>query len=208
MKYLYIFTVGIMLVIFYLLVFGNKKSVNTLPDTKRQDIVLIDSLKKRSSELMYLQDIYQLNLSLVGKRVQMPSISKAFNLADTGMKKPVAVSTTAKKKLFIRYTSLGCGSCADLFIKHIKTRQRVLNNYEVVILADYADYGDFMKWYKISELDEDQRLLVVKKGDVGLPLENSNVSYAFTTSNNGVISSFFIPNKLFPDYVSSYVDNL
>lgn len=207
MKYIYIFTVSIMLVIFYLLVFRSETPVSEKPDTRTYDASLTDSLNKRSSELTYLNDIYDLNLSVIGKNIKLPPISEAYNLVDTAMKKPVTVSRTGKKKLFIRYTSLGCGSCADLFIKHIKSRQRVLTEYEVIILADYTNYGDFMKWYKISEL-EDQRLLVVKKGGVQLPLENSNVSYAFTTDNAGVISSFFIPNKIFPAYVSSYINNL
>src|SRR5690606_42103322 len=57
-------------------------------------------------------------------------------------------------------------------------------------------------------LDGKLLYLKVPAGNLELDEERSSTSYVFTLSKNNVVTSVFVPNSSYPDYIDLYLSNI
>jgi len=117
-----------------------------------------------------------------------------------------SILSSVRKTLIIRYTEIGCNACADSTFKLIRKNRNLIDEYDVIILVDFSEYKYYVKWKKISEIDN--RILWVKRGSFPFLIENEKVSYLFTIDSGLKPSSFFIPNSNFVPYIRDYLNSL
>jgi hypothetical protein len=173
----------------------------------KKNTILSDILGKTQLEKFYMSQLVWLNMS--EKNMLLPEKLYVYEMEDVEKQTPIDINSiiaSGKKKLIIRYTEIGCNSCTDSTFKFIRKNKSLLNMYEILVLVDFTNYEYFLKWKKISEMNE--KVLWLKKGSLSFALEKENISYIFLVGNDKKVSSIFIPNSNFPSYLKNYLNNL
>lgn len=117
-----------------------------------------------------------------------------------------AVLGTAKRKLIVRYTEIGCNSCADSTMKAISRHAELRKHFDIVFLVDFSNYDAYLKWKKIAEIEDP--IYWVKKGQLPFSLEKLNDSYLFTLDRTLKASNFFVPNSRLPYYINVFLEHV
>lgn len=113
---------------------------------------------------------------------------------------------SGKKKIFIRYTEIGCNSCADSTFKYLSKYKSLSNQYDIIVLVDFSNIDAYLKWKKVAEIL--YPIFWVKKGQLPFEIEKENHSYIFTVNKNSEVNNFFIPDSKFPKFIDTYFKNL
>jgi len=162
-----------------------------------------------AAEALKFEREYLIQLVITGfeenGRVYNYDNAKVYELKDEKKQFPRPlgkVFNRPRPKLVIRYTEIGCNSCADSTFKYIK-RYKVLESlYDILVLVDFSNYDAYLKWRKISEVA--YPVLWLKKGDLPFKIDSATYSFIFTVSPSLGADNFFIPNSKFPNYIDMY----
>lgn len=169
---------------------------------------LMDSLKHLHWRNTYLTDILFHNYNSIGKKVSgiKGEDVKSENLAQIVLFKDY----TDKDKFIFRFSTIGCNSCSLVFFDKLKVYlDEMKKKYDIYVLVDFNKYSDFHKWQKTSGIVDGKLLyLKVPAGNLELDEERSSTSYVFTLSKNNVVTSVFVPNSSYPDYIDLYLSNI
>ena len=165
-----------------------------------------DSLKKNKAEKHYMSELLYINNP--NNLIKIPPLDKAYEVNDTARINPIQIFNDHTNTLVIRYSTIGCNTCSKALFHtlNLESFEWLSTSYKILVLTDYVDYLAFLKWYKITDLNE--RTLWIEKGGIPIPLEHNTETYMFTINENNNVSSVFIPNSLFPEYISRYLNSI
>ncbi len=162
-----------------------------------------DSLSFLNFQKAYLnQLIYMANWE--NNRTHILDTLRLYEQNDEDKEFPKKLNTLlAKRKpnIVIRYTEIGCNSCADSTFKFIE-KYRLGSKYNILVLVDFSNYDAYLKWMKVSEIK--YPVYWLKKGSLPFLIEAENSSYIFSLNSSLVANDFFVPNSRFSDYIDNY----
>lgn len=194
---LIVFFCGIIFYLFYKNL--NKKEV----PLRIADNSFTDSLSFLKFQKSYLdQLIYMANWE--NNRTHFLDTLRLYEQKDEHKEFPKKLNTLlAKRKpnIIIRYTEIGCNSCADSTFKFIE-KYHLESKYNILVLVDFSNYDAYLKWMKVSEIKHPVYWL--KKGSLPFLIESESNSYVFTLNASLVANDFFVPNSRFSDYIDNY----
>lgn len=197
-----------MIVFFSALIFYFFRSNLKKKNNAEHTIALItDSLNKLAGEKYYLTKLVKASIN--DNDIKLSENVVAYEMADTLKLRPKKLTSlfqTHKKKMFIRYTQIGCNSCTDSTFKVIKSAKDFNDRYEVIVLVDFTSYEYYVKWKKIAEVDN--KIYWVKKGDLPFKTEEDPASYIFALDRQDKTTSFFIPNSLYTTYLRNFFNKI
>lgn len=183
--------------------------VNIKPNTAKvvdNNSIFNDSLDFLNNKNSYLNDLITVGYVENNTNYKLDSIS-LFQLND--QKKEFSVSLgnfIQKDQIIIRYTEIGCNSCADSTFKYLARHPELTTKYDVTVLVDFSNYDAYLKWRKITEVS--YPVMWVSKGNFPFQIERFNSSYIFTISRKLDVDNFFIPNSRFPQFIDNYFYSL
>jgi len=169
---------------------------------------LKDSIDKIIPRSEYMANLINVEFT-ENKQVYSFDSSKAYRLVDGShefYKYANHIFKEGRKKLILRYTEIGCNSCADSTILFLKRHKKIATNYDILILVDFTNYDAYLKWRKISEIDFP--VLWVQKGELPFEIEQHNSSYLFTVNSSLEVDDFFIPNSMVPAFIHKYLNSI
>lgn len=172
-----------------------------------QQSTLTDSIGRMNVEMEYLKQLIQLNQN--DRNKELSDTISAYEVHDLNRKHPQKLSTifaSGKKKLIIRYTEIGCNSCADSTFKLLRSRPDLSDKYDILVLVDFSNFEYYVKWKKIAEINDP--VLWVKSENLPFPAEKEKASYLFVIDASLKATSFFIPNSRFVPYLREYLKRL
>lgn len=114
-----------------------------------------------------------------------------------------AISSKVKNTLIVRYTEIGCNSCADSVISTLNADTTIQNNYNIAFLVDFSNFDSYNKWRKISDIK--YPVYWLRKGGLPFKPEKIDQSYLFTIAKEGYANNFFIPSSQFPKTIKQYI---
>jgi hypothetical protein len=117
-----------------------------------------------------------------------------------------SILTEKKRKLIIRYTEIGCNSCADSTIQAIGNNKRLRDFFDIVFLVDFSNYDAYLKWRKIAVITDP--VFWVEKGSLPFTLEKLNDSYIYTIDEYSKPDNFFVPNSRLPYFINTYLSHI
>lgn len=113
---------------------------------------------------------------------------------------------SAKRKLIVRYTEIGCNSCSDSTIRSINKNEALRKMFDIIYLVDFSNYDAYLKWRKVAEISDP--VYWIEKGSLPFGLEESNDSYIYTVDEFSRPGNFFVPNSRLPYYINAYLEHI
>jgi hypothetical protein len=199
----------ILIFIFSIVIFGLfYKSINKQNKLVSNSIPLADSFSFFNFQKAYLtQLIYMANWE--NNRLQDFNSIKVYDHTDEKKQSPIFLTTLLKKtkpNIVIRYTEIGCNSCADSTFKFIRMHKKLIRQCNILVLVDFSNYDAYLKWIKVSEIPF--TVFWLKKGDLPFKIESENSSFIFTVNSLAEVNNFFVPNSRFSEYIANYFYSL
>lgn len=183
------------------------KNMVLIKNLHRENLIISDSKNKSEFENHYMSKLIEINL--LNRDKKLPEQLYAFEMSDTNKQFPISLDSIlakGKDNLIIRYTEIGCNSCTDSTFKYIRNNQSFLSKYNILVLVDFNKYEYYVKWMKISEIEE--KVLWLERGSLPFSIEKENSSYLFIVNKSKIASSFFIPNYLLTSFLKDYISSL
>lgn len=190
-----------------IITFSYIKVVIATKNLKNKNILLNDSIGELNFEINYLSDLLWQNSNLENSIIH--NNVYVYEMSDKNKVYPISLKLkllSGKPKLIVRYTEIGCNSCTDSTFKLIRENKSILKKYEVLVLVDFSSYDNYLKWKKISEIEE--KVLWLKKGSLPFLVEKADLSYLFVIGSDQKFSSIFIPNSHFTYHLRNYLNRI
>lgn len=111
-----------------------------------------------------------------------------------------------KPKFIVRYNEIGCNTCVNLIFKRKGNLEKLLQKYEFVVLVDFNNYDDFLRWKRTSEMSDN--IYWIEKNSLAFDKYFKNNSYSFILDKDMVAKNFFVPNNQFQELLIEYLDDL
>ncbi len=199
----------ILILIFSCIIFGFfYKSITKKNTSSIKNNPLIDSINFFNFQKAYLAELINIGYWENSRSHNFNTI-RFYELNDLKKKSPKLLTNLFRKKkqnIVIRYTEIGCNSCADSTFKYIKTYKKLDSLYNIFVFVDFNNYDAYLKWRKVSEIK--YPVYWVKKGVLPFKIESENSSYIFTINSFLEVNNFFIPNSRFIEYIDYYFYSL
>lgn len=199
----------ILILIFSGLIFGVLyKYLNKRNSTEIINNSLVDSVSFLNFKEAYLTQLFYMGNWENNRSHSFDSIL-VYEQHDEEKRSPLPLTylfNNKKRNMIIRYTEIGCNSCADSTFKVIKKYTKFNTLYNIVVLVDFSNYDAYLKWAKVSEIN--YPVYWLKKGSLPFKIESENSSYIFTVNVLPEVDNFFVPNSRFSEYIENYFFSL
>lgn len=186
-------------------VFLNSKSSADFEQNKQSMIFAIDSLNKLNTYVDYIDEL--LNISYLSSSIQIANYKQFYELQDNDELIPTKIQKSNKEFFVIRYSKSGCNSCIEMLFKNHNYLAKIKEKYSLIILVNFNSYNEFQNWKK-SQISTEEKFFWVNEEK--FPLDNliGKRSYVFISNDLNNVHSIFIPNNLFPNSLTKYMDNV
>ena len=169
--------------------------------------LLLDSIGKASFDNYYLTEMSETML----REHDVPLGDHPLTVYQVGKQKGDSLDLLSELRshdntIVFRLTELGCHACADSSLSILKTYTQMPEKYNVLVLVDFKNYEDYIKWKKISEIN--YKVLWLDSGRLPFKIEKSSTSYFFTIDRSLKANNFFAPNSRYTHYIRSYYNGL
>ena len=108
---------------------------------------------------------------------------------------------TSKHKLVFFFSSYSCNSCIDSEIKNIKSYEHLIDQDNIIILAQYESIRQLRSFLSNQELTIP--VYCVNSNSLNI-LDTENTPFYFLINSNMKMEMFFIPIKEIPSYSKMY----
>jgi hypothetical protein len=196
---------GIPIILTLILFAFNRSASNQIKQISNSNKLLNDSINKLAMDDDYKHSLLNQNYISAGTNLTKTSF---YELRPGGEKVKVSLMNFQdnKEKLVIRYSDIGCNTCVNLIFKRKERLDAIQKRYELIVVVDFDRYEDFVKWKRVSELENN--IYWVKKGQLPFDSHFGPSSYSFVLDRNMTTHSFFVPNNVFPQRLDEYLKGI
>ena len=146
--------------------------------------------------ISYFMNNYRLNYDYSVRKINNPNTF----LGNDSLNLQKLLSRINKETLIYRFSGLYCDACNTFGMKKIKQHfTDFATSDRIIFIGSEIDPRLKVDFYG-------KNILGIKKGFLGLPLEEVKTPFYFLLDKNGRIKMTFIPDKSMPEYTDSYLE--